>query len=126
MKEMDNNRLTKNYYKMREASEIIGVPQSTLRYWEKEFTELKPRRNSTNQRSYSPSDLEILQIIHYLLHIKGMKIEAAREQIRHNKKNISKKINVIEKLKEVRKELEVMLHSLNLREQKLMGKNREE
>ena len=114
-----DTRLTKSYYKMREASEIIGVPQSTLRYWEKEFSELKPRRSASNQRTYSPSDLEILQIIHYLLHIKGLKIEAAKEQLKVNRKNISKKLNILEKLNSVREDLELLLHSLNLREQKL-------
>ena len=114
-----DTRLTKNHYKMKEAAEIIGVPQSTLRYWEKEFPLLQPKRSASNQRSYSPADLELLQIIHYLLHVKGMKIEAAKEQLRHNRKNVSKKIKVVEKLKEVREDLEVLLHSLNLREQRL-------
>lgn len=112
-------RLTKSYYKMREASEIIGVPQSTLRYWEKEFPELQPRRSASNQRYYTPSDLEILQIIHYLLHVKGMKIESAKEQMKHNKKNVSKKLKIIDKLKTVREDLNTLLHALNLREQKL-------
>ena len=113
-----DTRLTRSYYKMREAEEIIGVPQSTLRYWEKEFPELKPRRSASNQRTYSPADLEMLQIIHYLLHIKGLKIEAAKEQLRINRKNISKKLKIVDKLKEVREDLELLLHSLNLREQK--------
>lgn len=114
-----DTRLTKSYYKIREAAEIIGVPQSTLRYWEKEFPEISPRRSASNQRYYSPADLESLQIIYFLLHVKGMKIETAREQIKHNRKNISKKLKVVEKLKEVRADLEALLHALNLREQKL-------
>lgn len=113
-----DTRLTKSHYKMREAADIIGVPQSTLRYWEKEFPELKPRRSAANQRFYSPSDLEMLQIIHYLLHIKGMKIDSAKEQLKHNRKNLSQKLNVIEKLNGVRDELQILLHSLDLRQQK--------
>lgn len=112
-------RLTKDHYKMREAEEIIGVPQSTLRFWEKEFSDLKPRRTASNQRNYSQKDLETLQIIHYLLHIKGMRVEAAKEQLKHNKKNISQKVKVIEKLKSVRDDLETLLKALNLREQNM-------
>lgn len=104
---------------MREAAEIIGVPQSTLRFWEKEFPELNPRRTASNQRSYTSSDLELLQIIHFLLHIKGMKIEAAKEQLKHNKKNISQKVKIVEKLKSVREDLETLLTALNLREQNM-------
>ena len=114
-----NNGATKKYFNIGEVAEILGEPQSTLRYWEKEFSQLKPRRSAGNRRYYTPEDLEILQIIKFLLHVKGLKIENVKEQLKHNKKNISRKLKVIEKLKEVREDLEVLLSSLNLREQKL-------
>ena len=110
-----DNRITKSYYKIKEAAEIIGVPQSTLRYWEQEFPEIQPKRSAHNQRYYTPADLEILQIIHYLLYTKGLKIEAAKENLRHNKKNISKNIKIIEKLEKVKGDLQLLLQSLNLR-----------
>lgn len=113
-----DSRFTKCFYKISEASEIIGVPQTTLRFWEKEFPEIKPRRSASNQRYYNPNDLELLQIINYLLRVKGMKIEMAREEIRHNRKNISKKVEVMKKLKSVRADLEILLNSLNLRGRK--------
>lgn len=114
-----DNRFTKRNYKIREAAEIIGVPQSTLRYWEQEFPELEPQRSASNQRNYSPADMEILQIIYYLLYTKGLKLEAAKEYLRHNRKNISKKLQVIHKLESVKEELELLLKSLNIREQKI-------
>lgn len=114
-----NTERTKKYYKIREAADYIGVPQSTLRFWEKEFETLKPRRSSHNQRYYTPDDLDTLQIIRYLLHIKGLKVEAAKEYLKHNRKNVSKKVKVIEKLVTVKGELEEMLKVLNLRAQKL-------
>ena len=116
---MMETRFTKLNYKIREAADIIGVPQSTLRFWEKEFPELKPRRSTANQRHYSPSDMELLEIIHYLLHIKGLKVDSAKEYLRHNRHNISKKLKVIGKLEDVKSDLEVLLRSLNLRAQKL-------
>lgn len=110
---------TKNHYKIREASEIIGVPQSTLRYWEQTFQELKPRRSAHNQRYYSREDMELLQIIRYLLHDKGLKVEAAKEYLRHNRHNLSKRLEVIAKLESAKSDLEVLLKSLNVRAQKL-------
>lgn len=110
---------SKSYYKIREAAEIIGVPQSTLRFWEQEFPELKPKRSTHNQRLYTPGDLEFLQIIHYLLHTKGLKLEAAREYLRHNRQNISRKLKVIEKLERAKGELEHLLKSLNIRNENL-------
>lgn len=120
-----DTRLTKNHYKIREVAEIIGVSLPTLRFWEKEFDELEPRRSAHNQRYYSKQDIETLQIIQYLVHIKGLKIEAAKEYLHRNKKNVSQKLKIIEKLEKVREELEVLLHSLNLRGQK-MGLNIDE
>ena len=106
---------TKSYYKIREVAEIIGVPQSTLRYWESEFPDLTPRRSAHNQRHYTPADLEKLEIIKYLLHTKGLKVEAAKEYLKHNKKNVTRTIKVLEKLEDAKSELEALLHALNLR-----------
>ena len=114
-----DTRLTKSFYKIKEVSEIIGVSQSTLRFWEKEFAELRPKRNLNNRRSYTPADVEVLQIINYLVKIKGLKIDAAKEELKHNKKNISKKLKIVENLKNVREDLVLMLDSLNLRGQKI-------
>lgn len=110
---------TKRYYKIREVSELLGVPQSTLRYWENEFEELKPMRSAHNQRFYSPKDLELLEIIQFLLYTKGLKVESARDYIKHNRKNISRQIQVKTKLEGVKKDLQILLQSLNLRAQKL-------
>lgn len=114
-----DTRLTKKYYKIKEAAEIIGVPQSTLRYWETEFPELSPKRSVHNRRYYSPSDMELLQIINFLIKIKGLKIEAVKDQLKHNRKNVSRKVKIVEDLKTVRDDLEILLQSLNLRGQKL-------
>lgn len=108
-------RYGKPRYKIREAAEIIGVPQSTLRFWEQEFPDLKPKRSSHNQRYYTPTDLELLEIIFYLLHTKGLKIEAAKEYLRLNRHNLSRRMEVIDKLKGLRQELEGLLKALSLR-----------
>lgn len=114
-----DTRFTKRYYKISEVAEIIGVPQSTLRYWENEFSDLNPRRSVHNQRTYSPSDLEILNIIYYLLYTKGLKIEAAKEYLKHNRKNVAKDLQIIKKLENAREDLQALLHALNLRGEKL-------
>ena len=105
----------KSYYKIKDVSELLGVPTSALRYWEKEFPECAPRRSSTNNRYYTPKDIETLRMINYLLKIKGLKIEAAKEQMRSNRKNISKRVDIIESLTETRNELEKLLLALQKR-----------
>lgn len=105
----------KSYYKIKDVSELLGVPTSALRYWEKEFPECAPRRSSTNIRYYTPKDIETLRMINYLLKIKGLKIEAAKEQMKSNRKNISKRVDIIESLTETRNELEKLLSALQKR-----------
>ena len=113
------NRYTKSFYKIREVADIIGVPQTTLRFWEQEFPELKPKRSVHNQRTYTPKDLELLEIINYLVKIKGHKIDSAKEQIKKNRHNISKRLKIVEDLTSVRNDLESLLESLSKRSQKL-------
>lgn len=120
--QLDNevgNRFTKKFYKVREVVEIIGLPASTLRFWESEFKELRPKRSPHNQRLYTPRDIETLEIINFLLNTKGLKIEAAKENLRDNRGNLSRKMEVISKLKEARADLETLLKSLNLRGEKI-------
>lgn len=105
----------KKYYRIRDVAEFIGVPQATIRYWEQEFTELSPSRTSTGLRQYTPEDVETLRIIHYLLKTRGLKIDAARQQLQKNRKNITKRLKVINELMDIRSELDVMLKSLSKR-----------
>ena len=107
--------LDKKYYKIRDVAEFLGVSSATLRYWESEFPEINPGRTPTGIRQYTPSDVETLRIIHYLIRVKGLKVEAARQQLRNNRDNISKKLKVISELLDLRSELEVMLKTLTKR-----------
>lgn len=104
--------LDKKYYKIRDVADFLGVPQATIRYWEQEFPEVSPSRTPTGIRQFTPADIEQLKIIHYLLRIKGLKVEAAKEQMKKNRDNISKKLKVIGELQDLRSELEVMLKML--------------
>ena len=105
----------KQFYKIRDVSELLGVNASTLRYWEDEFPEIKPKRSATNQRYYRPEDIKTLRIIHYLVKIKGLRIEAAKEELSRNRNNVSQRIDAIELLKKTRTQLEDMLEALNKR-----------
>lgn len=107
--------LEKKYYKIKDVSELLGVQTSTLRYWEREFPECAPRRSHTNIRYYTSKDIETLRMINYLLKVKGLKIEAAKEQMRVNRKNISKRVDIIETLTRTRDELKRILDSLQKR-----------
>lgn len=110
---MDVEEYSKQFYKIKEVAEIVGVPQSTLRFWEKEFpTRIKPVRNPGGQRYYRPSEIETIRMIHYLLKTKGMKIDAVREYMRSNPHNVSRRLEVLDELKGIRNELAGLLRAL--------------
>ena len=105
----------KSYYRIKDVTEFIGENASTLRYWESEFKELKPKRSGTGRRFYTSEDIELLRIIKYLLRTKGMHISMAKEQLSKNRKNLGMRAGAIAELEEVKKELELLLSSLNKR-----------
>lgn len=107
---------SKKYYKISEVAELIGLPPSTLRFWERKFTIIKPHRNEGGTRFYTASDIEKIRIVAFLVKEKGMKLEAAEQQIRHNHSGISRKVEAIETLKQVRLKLKTMLDALNSRQ----------
>lgn len=114
-----DNEFTKSYYKISEAAEMLGISPVVLRQWESTFPGLNPRRSAGNQRYYTPRDLRKLQLIKYLRYDKGLNTEAVKEQLKRNSSNVSKKLEVIDKLKKVREDLEMLQHCLNLRAQKI-------
>ncbi|MBQ9577192.1 MAG: MerR family transcriptional regulator [Muribaculaceae bacterium] len=97
--------LDKKFYKIGDVSEILGIPESTLRYWETQFTIIKPKRNKKNIRYYTPNDIEIIRRVYYLVKEKGMKLDAAQAQIRHNRDGVDKRFDAIEKLKDIKDQL---------------------
>lgn len=108
---MDN--LQKKYYRIKEVAEIIGLPASTLRFWESRFTVINPRRNERGVRFYTPSDIEKLRMVCWLVKEKGLKLEAAQEQIKHNHTGVSRRADAIQRLRNIREKLQAMLDATN-------------
>ncbi len=105
--------LTKNYYKIKEVADILGIPASTLRFWESKFTVITPHRNAAGTRFYTPAHIEKIRMIHYLVKEKGLKIEAAQAQLRNNSAGVSRQSQVVTRLQGVRAQLQELLDTLN-------------
>lgn len=105
--------LNKQYYKISEVADIIGLPASTLRFWEKSFTIINPKRNAHGSRFYTPEDIDKIRQIHYLVKEKGLKLDAAQEALKKNPEGIDKTSDAITRLKEIKAELLKMLDALD-------------
>lgn len=104
---------SKRYYKISEVADMTGVVASTLRFWETQFPILSPRRNDGGTRFYSPADIDTVRMIKFLLHDKGLRIEAAKEELRINRDGIIRKAEALRRLGGVRDRLQTLIDSLH-------------
>lgn len=97
---------TKIYYSLRETENETGIPASTLRYWEKQFEELNPRKDGHGNRYYTREDQELIKRIKYIRdELKITRIEAIRKELRQNDKHSDERQAAIEILLRVKEEL---------------------
>lgn len=102
---LNTNKDLKKYYSIGEVAEKFGVAESLLRYWEKEFPNIKPRKSGRNVRQYTVEDIEEVQLVYNLLKVRGMKIAAARQILSKNKEAASNTSEMLQRLQSVREEL---------------------
>jgi len=78
------NAIAKLYYTITEVSKIIGEEQHVLRYWEREFPQLRPQKNRAGNRVYTDRDLTVLKVIQKLLRQERYTVAGAREYLKSN------------------------------------------
>jgi DNA-binding transcriptional MerR regulator len=98
-------QLTKLYYSIGEVADMFGVNTSLIRFWEKEFNSIHPKKNRKGNRMFTPKDIENLRVIYHLLKERGYTIEGARKKLKDNKEETLKTSELVSKLKYVRAEL---------------------
>lgn len=96
----------KIYYSIKETEAETGVPATTLRFWEKQFDELSPRKDGHGNRYYTKKDQDIIKRIKYIRdELKITRIEAIRKELRDNEKSSNEKQTAIGILMRIREEL---------------------
>ena len=102
---MNFNLPEKRYYRIGEIAKAFDVNPSLLRFWEKEFKEIQPKKKRGRTRKYTPDDVKTIQKIYHLLKEKGLTIEGTKKQLKL--KNLSEDANlkVIQKLEQLKSDL---------------------
>ena len=95
----------KRYYGIGEVAQAFGVNTSLVRFWEKEFDVLKPKKNAKGNRKFTPEDIKNLQIIYHLVKERGFTLEVAKVHLREGKQKTLSKFDIIQKLEKVKSEL---------------------
>jgi len=94
--------ISKMYYSMGEVSKLFDVNQSLIRFYEKEFDILQPKKNKKGNRYFTPEDVENLKIILNLIRDKGYTLNGAKEHLKNNmavSRDSQRVINSLENLK---------------------------
>lgn len=97
--------IEKRYYSIGEVAEMLDVKTSLVRFWEKEFDILQPRRNKKGNRLFTQKDLANLKLIYHLVKERGFTLEGAKAKLRENKDDTAKTAEVVERLKTIRQAL---------------------
>lgn len=92
----------KLFYSIGEVAKIFRVNVSLIRFWEKEFNILKPKKNKKGNRIFRRKDLEILKIIYHLVKERGFTLEGAKKKIRENKSETIDNIAIVNHLQDIR------------------------
>jgi DNA-binding transcriptional MerR regulator len=94
--------ITKLYYSIGEVAKMFDVNTSLVRFWEKEFDILKPKKNKKGNRLFTQKDVENLKVIYHLVKERGYTLEGAKKKLRENKGDTIQNEQIVERLKEIR------------------------
>ncbi len=95
----------KLYYGIGEVADAFGVNTSLIRFWEKEFDVLKPKKNAKGNRKFTPQDIKNLELIYHLVKERGFTLEGAKTHLKENKQKTLDTFEIIRKLNGVKAEL---------------------
>lgn len=113
MNQAEDNK-DKMFYSMGEVTELLDVKASLVRYWEGEFTIIKPHKNKKGNRMFTPKDVENLKLIHHLLKDKRLTIEGAKKYLKAGKKGSEDDtMELIDRLMSIRSTLEELRMELS-------------
>jgi len=99
---MVNNEPSKLYYSISEVSAMFGVNASLIRFWEKEFDIIKPRKNAKGNRLFTQQDIDNIALIYHYVKERRMTLEGARQKIKGNRDDAEHNFQIVQSLKKIR------------------------
>jgi DNA-binding transcriptional MerR regulator len=106
---LNKNKDLKMFYSISEVAKLFNVSETLLRFWEKEFPTIKPEKAGRGIRQYTKADIEQVRIVYHLVKERGMTLQGARDMIKRDKGgNVNRNVEVIDKLKAIRSELQAI------------------
>ena len=95
----------KRYYSIGEVARAFDVNASLIRFWDKEFDILKPKKNAKGNRMFLPEDIKNLQLIFHLVKERGFTLDGAKTHLKEGQKKVLDKFEIISKLETIKTQL---------------------
>ena len=95
-----------------EVADAFGVNASLIRFWEKEFDVIKPKKNAKGNRKFTPEDIKNLELIYHLVKERGFTLEGAKTHLKENKQETINKFDLIRKLENIKAQLQQLKDQL--------------
>ena len=95
----------KRYYNIGEVAKAFDVNTSLIRFWEKEFDVIKPKKNAKGNRKFTPEDIKNLQFIYHLVKERGFTLEGAKTHLKEEKQKTLNNFEIINKLEGIKAQL---------------------
>jgi DNA-binding transcriptional MerR regulator len=95
----------KMYYSIGEVADAFDVNASLIRFWEKEFDIIKPKKNAKGNRKFTPEDIKNLELIYHLVKERGFTLEGAKIHLKEQKQEVLDNFDIIRKLESIKGQL---------------------
>ena len=106
--------IEKLFYSIGEIAEMLDISSSMIRFWEKEFTQLKPKKSLSGTRQYSKGDIELIKRIQHLVKQKGFTLDGAKKALQQNESKTDFRVKEsIDALVGLKRKVEQILSSKN-------------
>jgi DNA-binding transcriptional MerR regulator len=102
----------KRYYSIGELAKAFDVNASLIRFWDKEFDILQPKKNAKGNRMFTPEDVTNLKLIFHLVKERGFTLEGAKTHLKEGKKKTLDKYEIISKLESIKMQLNAIKSEL--------------
>ncbi len=102
----------KRYYKIGEVAKAFNVNASLVRFWEKEFDVIKPKKNAKGNRLFTPDDITNFKLIYNLVKERGFTLDGAKQKLKKNPEGTKNNLEIISRLEAVKAELNKIKNQL--------------
>ena len=96
-------KVEKLYYSIGEVAKMFNVNSSLIRFWEKQFDIIKPKKNKKGNRFFTAQDIDNFQLIYHLVKERGMTLAGARKKLKENRSDAINNFEVVQTLGEIKK-----------------------